>query len=228
MPAGGQAKSGLFQGAPISCGLFGNLGASTSSSATAGGGAEVGEDNVAEEEASALETTISEDEESALQDSTCRLSKLVKKETSDGHSSSEWIPSIMGKIEVNRPKPPAEGRSRIIFRQNASGRLLLNTDILPEVAYTIFKAKSLIFNGRQIEDQTQLIPYRLTFSSGEARTKFLSCVEELQKSNGASSTTKSATVESSASTEAASAPVEAGKETAVAANSDEEAGAATK
>eukprot|EP00922_Rhytidocystis_sp_ex-Travisia-forbesii_P020056 GHVS01029586.1.p1 GENE.GHVS01029586.1~~GHVS01029586.1.p1 ORF type:complete len:431 (+),score=67.75 GHVS01029586.1:277-1569(+) len=191
VPGGGQEKTGLFQGSPISCGLFGNLGAS-SSSATADGNAEDGEDAAAEEDGLALETTISEDEESALQDSTCRLSKLVKKETSDGQKTSEWIPSIMGKVEVNRPKPPAEGRSRIIFHQNRSGRLLLNTDILAEAAYTTFKAKSVIFNGRQLDDPTQLIPYRLSFSTEECRKTFLSCVEELQKATAKTCVTATA------------------------------------
>eukprot|EP00922_Rhytidocystis_sp_ex-Travisia-forbesii_P020054 GHVS01029582.1.p1 GENE.GHVS01029582.1~~GHVS01029582.1.p1 ORF type:complete len:433 (+),score=78.41 GHVS01029582.1:2-1300(+) len=192
MPGGGQEKSGLFHGSPISCGLFGNLGASSSSSTAADGNVEDRDDAAADEEASTLETTMNDDEEGALQDSSCRLSKLVKKETSDEQAAGEWIPSIMGKVEVNRPKAPSEGRSRILFRQNGSGRLLLNTDILAEAAYTTFRAKSVIFNGRQLDDQTQLTAYRLTFSTEECRKKFLTCVEELQKATRKSSVTSAA------------------------------------
>eukprot|EP00921_Rhytidocystis_pertsovi_P016065 GHVQ01025386.1.p1 GENE.GHVQ01025386.1~~GHVQ01025386.1.p1 ORF type:complete len:505 (+),score=73.69 GHVQ01025386.1:167-1681(+) len=179
---GGASKSSLFDGAPLGCGLFGTYTSGSSSVATHGASADDGEDaeQPPEEKPEPLETVTNENEENIFQEGAARFSKMVNKDQGAGKVSSEWISSINGKVEVTKPKENCEGRARITFHQSGSGRLLLNTDIFPDACYKEFKGKSVIFNGRQLDDASQLIPYRLTFGTTEIRRSFLGAIRTAQ------------------------------------------------
>ncbi|UKJ90836.2 hypothetical protein MACJ_001771 [Theileria orientalis] len=127
---------------------------------TAGLTFEANDDNT-EDNQVVLESSLSESEKLISELRGCKLSF---------YKDSEWslpIPVVTHLI-LNQDTSV----KRLVCFQLGTGRLLLNTVLLPSMSFKKLKNKSIIFTGQTLGDNPSLIPHRLLFTDTSARDDF--------------------------------------------------------
>ncbi|BAM40723.1 conserved hypothetical protein [Theileria orientalis strain Shintoku] len=115
----------------------------------------------AEDNQVVLESSLSESEKLLTELRGCKLSF---------YKDSEWslpIPVVTHLI-LNQDTSV----KRLVCFQLGTGRLLLNTVLLPSMSFNKLKGKSIIFTGQTLGETPSLIPHRLLFSDTSARDGF--------------------------------------------------------
>ncbi|EKX73091.1 conserved hypothetical protein [Theileria equi strain WA] len=110
-----------------------------------------------------LESSISEDEKLLYEGKEGVKLSVFK--------DNEWTMATPVIIQLISDKKSE--KKRIVCFQCGTGRLLLNTILLPTMSVSKLRTRAIIFNGQSISDNTKLLPHRIVFFDGNIRDKFL-------------------------------------------------------
>ncbi|KAK1937317.1 hypothetical protein X943_000965 [Babesia divergens] len=100
-----------------------------------------------------------------------RMKQLQKSCTLACYKDGEWntpVPVVLQLLE----KKTKESK-RIVCHQIGTGRLQLNSTMLPTMTMKKLKTKSIIFVGQLISDEATLAPHRVIFQDQTQRDIFL-------------------------------------------------------